>query len=149
MGVSIVFVVNIVNLHLTTTDFFIIVFIATLWSIGTAAVPAAGLVTPSAVLMMLFGLPLEIVALIAGVDALIGMRGTTSNVIGDIGTALVNQSERKQIASYSVLRQQLFDLLISAILPDDNHRLGNIALSFNVVRYEVQKLSDVLSSLRL
>ncbi|AUJ26896.1 dicarboxylate/amino acid:cation symporter [Virgibacillus dokdonensis] len=98
MGVSLVFAANITNLSLSPTDFLVIIMIGTLLSIGTAGVPAAGLVTLSAVLGM-FGLPLEIVALIAGVDALIGMAGTASNVIGDIvGATVVDKSERKRAA---------------------------------------------------
>ncbi|CEG25288.1 dicarboxylate/amino acid:cation symporter [Bacillus sp. B-jedd] len=97
MGVSIVFAANVTNFQLSLSDFFIIILIGTLLSIGTAGVPAAGLVTLSAVLTM-FGLPLEIVALIAGVDAIIGMGGTASNVIGDIvGAAVVDRSEQKQV----------------------------------------------------
>ncbi|MRT18305.1 dicarboxylate/amino acid:cation symporter, partial [Vitellibacter sp. q18] len=96
--VSLVFAANIMNLNLSPIDFLVIVIIGTLLSIGTAGVPAAGLVTLSAVLSM-FGLPLEIVALIAGVDALIGMAGTASNVIGDIvGACVVDKSERKRAA---------------------------------------------------
>jgi len=71
MGVSLVFAANIMGLDLALVDLVTIVMIGTVLSIGTAGVPAAGLVTLSAVLSM-FGLPLEIVALIAGVDALIG-----------------------------------------------------------------------------
>lgn len=93
MGVSIVFAANVTNLHLSVTDLLMIVLVGTLLSIGTSGVPAAGLVTLSAVLTM-FGLPLEIVALIAGVDAIIGMGGTASNVTGDIvGAAVVDRSE--------------------------------------------------------
>lgn len=98
MGVSIVFAANITNLNLSFSDFFLIVVIGTVLSVGAAGVPAAGLVTLSAVLAV-FGLPLEIVALIAGVDALIGMGGTASNVIGDIvGAAVIDKSERKKTA---------------------------------------------------
>ncbi|RYG72106.1 dicarboxylate/amino acid:cation symporter [Lentibacillus lipolyticus] len=98
MGASLVFAANVTNLNLAPADFLVIVLIGTLLSIGTAGVPAAGLVTLSAVLSM-FGLPLEIVALIAGVDVLIGMAGTASNVIGDIiGSAVVDKSERKHAA---------------------------------------------------
>lgn len=96
MGVSLVFAANITNLNLSPVDFLVIVLIGTLLSIGTAGVPAAGLVTLSAVLSM-FGLPLEIVALIGGVDVLIGMAGTASNVMGDIvGAAVVDRSEQKR-----------------------------------------------------
>ena len=98
MGVSIVFAANITNLDLSAPDLFMIVLIGTLLSVGTAGVPAAGLVTLAAVLTM-FGLPLEIVALIAGVDAIIGMGGTASNVMGDIvGAAVVDKSEEKRLA---------------------------------------------------
>lgn len=98
MGISIVFAANITNLQLSPTDLFTIVLVGTLLSIGTAGVPAAGLVTLAAVLTM-FGLPLEIVALIAGVDAIIGMGGTASNVVGDIiGAAVVDKSEEKRLA---------------------------------------------------
>lgn len=98
MGVSIVFAANITNLNLSLQDLIVIVLIGTLLSIGTAGVPAAGLVTLSAVLT-LFDLPLEIVALIAGVDALIGMGGTASNVMGDVvGAAVVDKWEAKRKA---------------------------------------------------
>ncbi|ART80795.1 dicarboxylate/amino acid:cation symporter [Oceanisphaera avium] len=91
MGVSLVFAANIVGLDLAWFDFIAIVVIGTLLSIGTAGVPAAGLVTLSAVLS-LFGLPLEIVALIAGVDAILNMGGTASNVAGDIiGAAVIDE----------------------------------------------------------
>ena len=93
MGVSLVFAANIMGLDLALVDLVTIVLIGTVLSIGTAGVPAAGLVTLSAVLSM-FGLPLEIVALIAGVDALIGMGGTASNVVGDIiGAAVIDEKE--------------------------------------------------------
>ncbi len=102
MGVSIVFAANVTHLHLSLSDLFIVVLVGTLLSIGTSGVPAAGLVTLSAVLSM-FGLPLEIVALIAGVDALIGMGGTASNVIGDIvGAAVVDKSEQKKVQSSTI-----------------------------------------------
>ncbi|MFJ7936442.1 dicarboxylate/amino acid:cation symporter [Sporosarcina sp. NPDC096371] len=98
MGVSIVFAANITNLNLSVSDFVMIIVIGTLLSIGTSGVPAAGLVTLSAVLTM-FGLPLEIVALIAGVDAIIGMGGTASNVVGDIvGAVVVDRTEEKKPA---------------------------------------------------
>ncbi|WP_281657844.1 dicarboxylate/amino acid:cation symporter [Halobacillus sp. Cin3] len=94
MGVSIVFAANITGLDLSAVDFITIVAVGTLLSIGTAGIPAAGLVTLSAVLTM-FNLPLEIVALIAGVDVLIGMAGTASNVLGDIvGSAVVDKKEK-------------------------------------------------------
>ena len=101
MGVSIVFAANVTGLNFSIMDFVTIVAIGTLLSIGTAGIPAAGLVTLSAVLTM-FNLPLEIVALIAGVDVLIGMAGTASNVIGDIIGAAVIDRDKKKTANSTV-----------------------------------------------
>lgn len=99
MGVSIVFAANITNLNLSLPDLLMIVLIGTLLSVGTSGVPAAGLITLSAVLT-LFNLPLEIVALIAGIDAVIGMGGTASNVMGDVvGAAVVDKWEAKRAKS--------------------------------------------------
>lgn len=95
MGASIVFAANVTNANFSATDLAMIVVIGTLLSIGTAGVPAAGLVTLAAVLT-LFDLPLEIVALIAGIDALIGMAGTASNVVGDIVGAVVVDKKGKK-----------------------------------------------------
>ncbi len=95
MGASIVFAANVTGANFSLIDFVTIVLVGTLLSIGTAGIPAAGLVTLSVVLTM-FDLPLEVVALIAGVDAIIGMAGTASNVVGDVvGAAVVDQSEKK------------------------------------------------------
>jgi Na+/H+-dicarboxylate symporter len=105
MGASIVFAANIAGANFSPMDFLTIVFIGTLLSIGTAGIPAAGLVTLTAVLTM-FNLPLEIVALIAGVDVLIGMAGTASNVVGDlVGAAVVDQSEKNQQVKTEVINQ--------------------------------------------
>lgn len=99
MGVSIVFAANVTGLNFSVMDYVTIVAIGTLLSIGTAGIPAAGLVTLSAVLSM-FNLPLEIVALIAGVDVLIGMAGTASNVLGDIiGAAVIDRDQKKTTKS--------------------------------------------------
>ncbi|MCA1053751.1 dicarboxylate/amino acid:cation symporter [Rossellomorea aquimaris] len=100
MGASIVFAANVSGVDFSITDLLTVVLIGTLLSIGTAGIPAAGLVTLSAVLT-LFDLPLEIVALIAGVDVIIGMAGTASNVIGDVvGAAVVDQSEKNAEISH-------------------------------------------------
>ena len=94
MGVSIVFATNVTGINLSLENLFMIVIIGTVLSIGTAGIPAGGLITLSAVLS-LFGLPLEIVALIAGVDAIIGMGGTASNVLGDIiGAAVIDKKNK-------------------------------------------------------
>ncbi|WP_082194126.1 dicarboxylate/amino acid:cation symporter [Bhargavaea cecembensis] len=100
MGASIVFAANIMDLNLSFSDLFLIVLIGTVISVGTAGVPAAGLITLSVVLGV-FGLPLEIVALIAGIDALIGMGGTASNVMGDIvGAAFIDGRKHRKSPAF-------------------------------------------------
>ncbi|RLQ94579.1 dicarboxylate/amino acid:cation symporter [Falsibacillus albus] len=107
MGASIVFAANVSGAHFSPLDFVTIILVGTLLSIGTAGIPAAGLVTLSAVLTM-FNLPLEIVALIAGVDAIIGMAGTASNVIGDVvGAAVVDQSEKNRERKEALREEKL------------------------------------------
>lgn len=54
-----------------------------LMSIGTAAIPSGGLVVLSAVLASV-GLPIEAVAVVAGIDRILDMARTTVNVAGDL-----------------------------------------------------------------
>jgi len=65
-----------------------ILLTALLASIGTAGVPGAGLVMLTMVLTSV-GLPLEGVALIAGIDRILDMARTSLNVTGDAACAVV------------------------------------------------------------
>ena len=65
-----------------------VVLTATLASIGTAAVPSAGLIMLSLVLTQA-GLPVEGIALILGVDRLLDMGRTAVNVTGDATVSTV------------------------------------------------------------
>ena len=56
-----------------------VVLVGTLASIGTAGVPGAGIVMIATVFVQL-GLPMEAVALLTAIDALIGMGATMVNV---------------------------------------------------------------------
>jgi Na+/H+-dicarboxylate symporter len=73
------------------------IFLTTiLASIGTAAVPAAGLVVLSVVLSSV-GLPLEGIALVAGIDRILDMARTTVNVTGDATVALLVASSENSV----------------------------------------------------
>ncbi|KAF0096333.1 MAG: Na+/H+ - glutamate/aspartate symport protein [Puniceicoccaceae bacterium 5H] len=87
-GVATVFVANYVGVDLHITQFITIILMATMASIGTAAIPAVGLVTLGAVLTQV-GLPLEPVAFILGVDRLLDMTRTAVNVTGDAAVTCV------------------------------------------------------------
>ncbi len=65
-----------------------IILTATLASIGTAGVPGAGLIMLTLVLTAV-GLPIEGVALVAGIDAVLDMARTAINVTGDSCVAAV------------------------------------------------------------
>src|SRR5699024_1954737 len=95
LGASVVFAANIMGLELSFATILGIIVTGTLASVGTAGVPGAGLIALSIVLTQA-GLPIEVVALVAGVDAILGMGATACNITGDlVGAALVDKSERK------------------------------------------------------
>ena len=76
-----------------------IVLTATLASIGTAGVPGAGMIMLAMVLQSV-GLPVEGIALVAGVDRIFDMGRTTLNITGDAAcSVVVNHMEAKKIAS--------------------------------------------------
>lgn len=93
-GVATVFIANVYGVDLSLADYLLVVLTATLASIGTAAIPAVGLVTLTMVLGQV-GLPVEGIALIIGVDRLLDMMRTTVNVTGDcVVSCVVAQSEK-------------------------------------------------------
>ena len=92
-GVATVFIANVYGIDLTLADYLTVILTATLASIGTAAVPSAGLIMLAMVLGQI-GLPVEGIALIIGIDRLLDMLRTAVNVTGDGAvTCIVAQSE--------------------------------------------------------
>lgn len=88
MGVCAVFAAQIYNLPLSVGDQVIVVITGVLAAIGTAGVPGAGLIMSTLVFTQI-GIPLEVIALIAGVDRVLDMIRTSINVVGDSTTALM------------------------------------------------------------
>ncbi|MXR70746.1 cation:dicarboxylase symporter family transporter [Shewanella sp. JBTF-M18] len=92
-GVTALFVAQAFGIDLTWVDYITIILTATLASIGTAGVPGAGLVMLTLVLTTV-GLPLEGVAIIAGIDRVLDMARTVVNVSGDlVATTVIAKSE--------------------------------------------------------
>ena len=81
-GVCALFVAQAFGIDLDFGQYVTIILTSTLASIGTAGVPGAGLIMLSLVLTSV-GLPLEGVALIAGIDRILDMARTALNVTGD------------------------------------------------------------------
>ena len=98
MGVCSLFVANAFGVNLTTSDMIMIVFTGTLASIGTAGVPGAGLIMLAMVLQSV-QLPMEGLALVAGIDRVLDMFRTCVNITGDGAVCcVVDKSERKHAA---------------------------------------------------
>ncbi|MFI8610212.1 dicarboxylate/amino acid:cation symporter [Pseudomonas sp. NPDC077649] len=94
-GVLALFIAQAFGVDLNAGQYLMIILTATLASIGTAGVPGAGLIMLGLVLTSV-GLPLEGVALIAGIDRILDMARTTVNVAGDLmTTTLVGSSEQE------------------------------------------------------
>lgn len=92
-GVAAVFIAQVFGIPLDLGGQLTILFTATLASIGTAAVPGAGMIILAMVLESV-GIPLVGVALIIGVDRILDMCRTAVNVAGDLSATLfVNATE--------------------------------------------------------
>ena len=98
MGVTAVFAAQIYGLPLTFSDQVIVVLTGVLAAIGTAGVPGAGLIMSTLVFTQI-GIPLEVVALIAGVDRVLDMIRTSINVVGDSTTALAVSSMEGELGT--------------------------------------------------
>ncbi|MGR3765816.1 dicarboxylate/amino acid:cation symporter [Rossellomorea sp. NS-SX7] len=99
IAVSAVFAANVIGEPLTISEMLVVVLIGTLASIGTAGVPGAGIVMIATVFAQL-GLPMETVALLTAIDALVGMGATALNVTGDlVGTAVIDKTEKDEVES--------------------------------------------------
>lgn len=87
-GVCAIFIAACYGISLTFPQMLTIVLTATLASIGTAGVPGAGMVMLAMVLSAV-GLPVDGIALVAGVDRIFDMGRTVVNITGDASCAIV------------------------------------------------------------
>ncbi len=95
-GVATVFIAQFYGIDLTVIDYLNVILIATLASVGTAAVPGVGLIMLTMVLGQV-GLPVEGIMLIIGVDRLLDMMRTAVNVAGDGMVATVVARSEDQL----------------------------------------------------
>lgn len=87
-GVCAVFIASAFGIDLTVGQMITIVLTATLASIGTAGVPGAGMVMLAMVLQSV-NIPVEGIALVAGIDRVFDMGRTTVNITGDAACAII------------------------------------------------------------
>lgn len=93
LGICALFFSQAYGIQIDAHHYLILVLTATLGSIGAAGIPGGSLIMMGMVLTSV-GLPLEGIALIAGVDRILDMMRTTVNITGDsLITMLVDKSE--------------------------------------------------------
>lgn len=94
-GLATVFIAQISGIDLTLFQYIQIVLLAVATSIGTAAVPSAGIIT-LVIILQQFNLPLEAIGIILAVDRVLDMIRTAVNISGDATVAcIVARSENK------------------------------------------------------
>ena len=101
MGVCALFIANVYGIDLTLGQMGMIVLTGTLASIGTAGVPGAGLIMLAMVIQSV-GLPMEGLALVAGIDRILDMFRTCLNITGDAAVTIVVDQEEKKAAEKTV-----------------------------------------------
>ncbi|WP_052124166.1 dicarboxylate/amino acid:cation symporter [Ureibacillus manganicus] len=87
-GIAVVFIAQFYGMDLTFLQLLTVVLTAVLASIGAAGVPGAGVIMLAMVLASV-NMPLEGIALVAGIDRVLDMFRTSVNVIGDASAAVV------------------------------------------------------------
>tara|TARA_B100000405_G_scaffold188275_1_gene131952 strand:- start:161 stop:679 length:519 start_codon:yes stop_codon:yes gene_type:complete len=88
LGLAAIFIGQILGINFSIHEYLIICLTATIGSIGAAGVPSVALVMMTIVFSSV-GIPLEAIAIIAGVDRLLDMFRTSINVAGDLTIASV------------------------------------------------------------
>jgi Na+/H+-dicarboxylate symporter len=93
LGITALFFSQAYNIPLDAHHYFVLILTATLGSIGAAGIPSGSLFMMGMVFTSV-GLPLDGIALIAGIDRILDMMRTTVNITGDsVITMLVDKSE--------------------------------------------------------
>src|SRR5699024_661715 len=95
-GVAVIFIAQFYDLNLSFTALLTVVLTTVLASIGTAGVPGAGMIMLAMVLSSI-NLPLEGIALIAGIDRILDMCRTAVNIVGDAACAVSVAGSEKEI----------------------------------------------------
>ena len=96
-AVAAVFIAQVLGIGLTLGAQLNIIFLAVLASIGTAAVPSAGIIM-LIVILETVGVPSAGIALILGVDRILDMCRTVTNVTGDATVASVVAASEGQLS---------------------------------------------------
>lgn len=109
-----VFTAQVYGIHLTGTDYVVLVLVSIISSIGVAGVPGPAVISTTVVLTAL-GLPLEGIGIVAGVEALIDMGRTAVNATGTTVTSLLVASSEGEFDREAFARDEDEDLVLSPV----------------------------------
>lgn len=103
LGLATLFGAQVFGVDLSFGDYVLVAVTATLGSIGAAGIPGTGLIMMTLVFSSV-GVPLETIAFVAGVDRIMDMMRTTTNVTSDATIAttvavMVNEIDREEMES--------------------------------------------------
>ena len=103
LGLATLFGAQLFGVDLSVADYVTIAVLATLGSIGAAGIPGAGLIM-MALVFGAVGVPLETIAFVAGVDRIMDMMRTATNVTGDASVtvavaSMTGEIDRAEMAS--------------------------------------------------
>lgn len=102
MAITVVTIAQIYGASYTVGQYLFIAALSTLVSLSNAVVPGAGLVS-MAIIIPQMGLPIEAIAIFAGVEWFVGMLRTILNVDSDVYTALIVAKSENEL-DYSVYK---------------------------------------------
>lgn len=105
-GVCALFIAKVYGLDMSLGQQMTIVLTTVLASVGTAGVPGAGMIMLAMVLQGV-GIPVEGIALVAGIDRIFDMIRTSINVLGDISCSVVVAKSEGKFDEQVYRRKQL------------------------------------------
>jgi Na+/H+-dicarboxylate symporter len=88
LGITAIFFSQVLGMPMSLEDYIILTFTATIGSIGAAGVPGGSIIMLPMVLSSV-GLPIEGVAVLAGIDRIMDMMRTTINITGDVAVTMI------------------------------------------------------------
>lgn len=107
-AMSAVFVATAYGIPLDANSYVVLVLTTTFAAIGTAGIPGGGLIMLSAVLTSV-GLPLEGLALLAGIDRLRDMMTTVLNILGDAAVTVYVAKQENELNEQQYYHTQLVE----------------------------------------
>lgn len=108
-GMAVVFISNAYSIDLTFIQLLTIIVTATLSAIGAAGIPGTGFIMLSAVLVSA-GLPIEGLAILAGIDRVREMMSTILNITGDAVCAVYIAKQEEEFDERQYYHEDLVEM---------------------------------------